>query len=176
MSESLAERVGAYSRPSVEERFWSKVKKTETCWLWTGGLTDTGYGQFFPSGRRQVRAHRFAYELLVGPVPEGLFLDHVKARGCRNRHCVNPAHLEPVTNRVNVLRGEGPTAVNALKSHCHRGHPYDADTYITPQGWRRCRICKRASDRVASPHAPAEPLPGPQIEASGEDGALGDEG
>lgn len=161
-----------------EQRFWAKVDRRGPgeCWLWTAARGRNGYGTFHTGGsaanRRTVYVHRWVYENTVGPISDGLTIDHL----CRNRRCVNPAHLEPVTNRVNVLRGEGPTAVNALKSHCHRGHPYDADTYITPQGWRRCRICKRASDRVASPHAPAEPLPGPQIEASGEDGALGDEG
>lgn len=85
------------------QRFWAKVTKTETCWLWTGSLTHDGYGRFrLPTGH--VLAHRWSYEQLVGPIPEGLVLDHVHKRGCRHRNCVNPAHLEPVTNAVNVAR------------------------------------------------------------------------
>lgn len=83
----------------VAERFWAKVHKTDSCWLWTASLT-FGYGSFW-DGKGQVRAHRFAYELLVDPIPEGLQLDHL----CRIRHCVNPDHLEAVTNAENVQRG-----------------------------------------------------------------------
>jgi hypothetical protein len=93
-----------------EQRFWTMVSKTETCWLWTGGLS-RGYAMFWLDGKN-VKAHRFAYELLVGPIPEGLVLDHVVARGCKWRHCVNPAHLEPVTERVNILRGDSPLAAS----------------------------------------------------------------
>ena len=88
-------------------------------------------------------AHRFAYELLVGPIPEGLTLDHVKARGCTSTLCVNPAHLEPVTNEVNILRGIGFPALNAGKSTCPKGHPYsEGNTYLW-HGSRYCRICQR---------------------------------
>lgn len=97
-----------------EQRFWAFVEKTETCWLWTGG-TNEGYGVLWLNGKN-VKAHRFAYELLVGPIPDGLVLDHVVARGCQWRHCVNPAHLEPVTERVNILRGSSPLAV-AWRQH-----------------------------------------------------------
>jgi len=122
--------------------FWSKVSiGTEGgCWFWMGTKAG-GYGRFYnPAQRRVVPAHRFAYENRIGPIPEGLTLDHL----CRNRSCVNPKHLEPVTNKENVLRGEGPTAKNKRKTHCTRGHAYDEEnTYIRPNGRRRCRACDR---------------------------------
>ena len=119
----------------------------EQCWPWIGGKA-TGYGRFEPDAtrhpppRRQVAAHRFAYELLVGPIPEGLTLDHL----CGNTLCVNPAHLEPTTMRENILRGvTSAAAVNARKTHCSHGHPYDDEnTYLvrTQNGTvRKCRTC-----------------------------------
>src|SRR6266496_2265386 len=88
-------------------RFWAKVDRSggsRACWLWTGKTGRDGYGRIGLGGRGalvRVRAHRFAYELLIGPIPDGLQIDHL----CRVRHCVNPAHLEPVTQRENILRG-----------------------------------------------------------------------
>lgn len=92
-------------RRTPVERFWSKVDKTQTCWLWTGTATPKGYGQFAPH-RVHVYAHRYAYELMVGPIPEGLTIDHVAERGCRSRRCVNPAHLEVVTRGENTRRAD----------------------------------------------------------------------
>lgn len=133
-----------HRRKSPEERFWAKVQKTETCWLWTGAKETRGYGHFTLGGRtdrRIVKAHRYAYELLVGPIPEGLTLDHL----CRVRWCVRPDHLEPATNRENQLRGDGQGGRNARKTHCPKGHPYDeANTYIDSLGRRVCRQCRRA--------------------------------
>lgn len=96
--------------PTAEERFWSKVDTDGPggCWLWTGALNADGYGSFQVESRRSIGVHRYAYELLVGPIPAGLELDHVKAQGCRHRHCVNPAHLEPVTHEENVRRSNLP--------------------------------------------------------------------
>lgn len=123
-------------------RFWAGVEKTETCWLWTGYIRkNDGYGLFF-DGKRQVLVHRFAYELLVGPIPSGLDLDHVRARGCTHRNCVRPDHLEPVTPWENMRRGDAPAAVNLRKTHCKRGHEFSADnTRISKNGKRHCRIC-----------------------------------
>jgi hypothetical protein len=133
-----------------EERFWPKVSKTPTCWLWQGALYRSGYGAFRYEGQMRV-AHRFAYARLVAPIPDGLQLDHL----CRVRHCVNPAHLEPVTARVNLLRGEGATAANAAKTRCEQGHELTPEnTYVVPptqalpNGGRRCRTCKRQNDRA----------------------------
>lgn len=124
--------------PTPDQRFWAKVDKTETCWLWTAGLNRHGYGQFKLNGRTRT-AHRLAYEWLVGEIPEGLHLDHL----CRVRHCVNPDHLEPVTCRVNLLRGETLQARNAAKTHCPQGHPYDR----LRAGRRVCSICRRDAMR-----------------------------
>lgn len=131
-----------------EMRFWAKVVKTATCWLWQGQLNANGYGVFHPIRAQQVYAHRFAYELLVGPIPEGKILDHVKARGCNNRNCVNPAHLEPVTRVENTQRGEGIGVQNARKTHCVHGHAFTEDnTTIRPGGSRQCRTCARLRDK-----------------------------
>lgn len=128
--------------PPVEVRFWAKVRKGAECWEWVGAHTSRGYGNFW-SGSRYVAAHIFAYSLLVGSVPRGLDLDHL----CRNRSCVNPEHLEPVTRRENTLRGETPAARNARKTHCLRGHVFDeANTYRSKRG-RGCRACRNASSR-----------------------------
>jgi hypothetical protein len=134
------------------DRFWPKVDRSGTCWLWTSKINNRGYGLFSLNGR-MVAAHRVAYELLVGPIPEGHDVDHVRERGCVNRHCVNPSHLEPVTHRENLLRGSGFAAVNAAKTHCPRGHEYTPEnTYVNPHpdGGRICRTCKRDRDRRRS--------------------------
>ncbi len=87
-----------------------------------------------------MRAHRFAYELLVGPIPDGLVIDHL----CRVRHCVNPAHMEPVTRWENTLRGGSFSAVAARQTHCVNGHPFDEEnTHVDRRGFRRCRACNR---------------------------------
>lgn len=123
-----------------QDRFWSKVDKTETCWLWTASLGD-GYGRFRNDGLQDM-AHRVAYRLLVGPIPDGLTVDHL----CRTRRCVNPAHMELVTSVENVMRGESPHARNARKTHCKHGHPFHGDNLVvlkSPLGARGCRACNR---------------------------------
>lgn len=124
------------------------------CWIWYGAMDSQGYGRvtFRVDGRRVwTGAHRAFYEGFVGPIPEGLDLDHL----CRVRACVNPAHLEPVTRSVNLKRGEagglrekGPSAINAAKTHCKRGHPFnEANTYREKSGARHCRTCGREGKR-----------------------------
>lgn len=129
---------------AIRRRFEDRVRKTSGCWLWRGNLGASGYGRFkFVGG--EAKAHRVSYELSVGPIPEGLVLDHL----CRNTWCVNPRHLEPVTNRENTLRGIGAPAVNARKTHCNEGHPLSGDNlriYVDSYGeHRRCLKCKRAN-------------------------------
>lgn len=102
------------------------------CIIWAGRLNCYGYGKI-----GAVYAHRQAYERAIGPIPDGMVIDHL----CRVHACVNPEHLEAVSNAENILRGVSPSALNARKTHCPRGHPYDAqNTYRTPRG-RHCRAC-----------------------------------
>lgn len=127
--------------PSISSRFWSKVNKTETCWLWTGAGSQSGlgHGRFALTHDKLVGAHRFAYEACIGVIPEGRQLDHL----CRNPSCVRPDHLEIVTPHENTMRGLGPAARNARTTECRRGHPYDeANTYIH-RGRRYCRQCRK---------------------------------
>lgn len=115
------------------------------CWIWRLGAIGGGYGVRVVDGRPRL-VHRLHYEELVGPIPEGLVIDHL----CRTPRCVNPGHLEPVTQRENVLRGDSPHAQNARKTHCPQGHPYDnGNTYRIPAtGHRKCLVCKRAQQRA----------------------------
>lgn len=131
MSEQPRKRLSGPPR----ERILQRTDRSGECWLWTGQLDQAGYAKVKIDGRMQ-KGHRVAYQAWVGPIPEGLQLDHL----CRVRRCVNPAHLEPVTNRENTLRGENIVGINAAKTHCKRGHPFDeANTRV----WRNSRICKQ---------------------------------
>lgn len=130
------------------ERFWSHVDKDGPggCWLWTGNLNHLGYARYFitvaPKTRISVPAHQFAYEALVGPAPDGLEPDHL----CRVRHCVNPAHVEWVTHRENVLRGTSFMATKAAQETCVNGHPFTEENIYRRPGrptWRACRQCLR---------------------------------
>ncbi|WP_082495325.1 HNH endonuclease signature motif containing protein [Aeromicrobium sp. Leaf291] len=148
MSEQVDAMAPGGVMPSLSEsdqrRFWQKVRKTQTCWLWTAQVSNQGYGSFYvrlPKGWRIRRAHRVAWWLLRGPVPGELVLDHI----CRVRRCVNPDHLEVVTPSTNTLRGIGPTAINARKTHCKRGHEFTPENIIPQNGgrYRACRQCAR---------------------------------
>lgn len=146
-----------------EVRFWPKVDKDGPipeyaphlgpCWLWLAAQNGQGYGVFRLPDRRNVRAHRWAYEALVGPIPDRLQLDHL----CRIRHCVNPAHLEIVTNAENARRGlPGDRSLRkVLITHCPQSHEYtEVNTYYEPQnGARQCRECRRERSRKAAAKA-----------------------
>lgn len=132
-------------RPKVtpEQRFWPKVNKTDTCWLWLGACYGFGYGKFRDG--KMHSAHRWAYEYLVGPVPKGLHLDHL----CRVPACVNPAHLEPVTPGENTARGIGVCWMKQrAKTHCPQGHPYDDANTFTYKNHRYCKECHRTRERL----------------------------
>lgn len=110
------------------------------CWNWQRYVTAYGYGltTIHARGRRvSVHAHRVSYQAFVGPIPDGLQLDHL----CRNRRCVNPAHLEPVTCQVNLLRGETRAAANAAKTRCPQGHEYTPENLRPKRYGRSCRQC-----------------------------------
>jgi len=137
--------VAAHAPAEVQAatRFWADVQVggSDECWPWTGVLTDEGYGRFWVSRSSRPMAHRVAYQALVGPVPDGMQLDHL----CRNRACCNPEHLEPVSSAENTRRGESPAALNRRKTHCHRGHPLTPDNVYerTDRPGRMCRQCRR---------------------------------
>ena len=135
-------------RLSAVNRFQANVSKLPSgCWEWTASCYQNGYGSFYYAGRK-IKAHRFAYETLVGVIPKGLEIDHL----CRNRRCVNPAHMELVTRSENILRGLLPgigRAYQQNKTYCPNGHPYnEANTYlrIDRQG-RECRTCRIEASR-----------------------------
>lgn len=128
--------------PRLPGRFWSKVKPCPMsgCWLWTASTGRCGYGSF-RLDKKNRKAHRVSYQFLVGEVPSGLQLDHL----CRTRCCVNPEHLEAVTARVNVLRGEGQAGKSARATACRNGHEYVAGSYRTNARQQRiCLACDRA--------------------------------
>lgn len=140
-----------YVPRTEQERFWSKVDKTGGCWLWTGPQAGRGFRErksygVFSIGERKVYAHRYAYELLVGPIPDDLELDHL----CRVKFCVNPAHLEAVTADVNKARA---LPFRKPRTHCPKGHPYVGDnvTRYGRVGALRCRACTRDYEETRRP-------------------------
>jgi hypothetical protein len=136
-------RVQKRTKLSNAERFWRHVLKTDTCWLWTGHKTPSGYGTFSMQSEpryKTICAHHF----LVGKPLEGHVYDHL----CRERSCVRPDHLEMVTHRVNILRGIGLAAKFVQRTHCKNGHPFDSsNTRLSKGGGRICRTCQRARNR-----------------------------
>lgn len=126
-----------------QQRFWQKVNKTDTCWNWNKELDKNGYGRF-QVNRIGIRAHRYSYELVMGKIPKGLVIDHL----CRNPKCVNPKHLEAVTNKENILRGNGVAAINSVKTKCIHGHELLGNNLIVQKnGKRNCKECGRIAAR-----------------------------
>lgn len=125
----IAERMARLSMPIPESG----------CIIWMGSINWGGYGRFAPTPGRNTGAHRVAYELAKGPIPEGLQIDHK----CRVRSCINPDHLEAVTFKENILRGVSPSAKHAKKTHCPNGHPYDRQT----KRKRWCQVCVNVKSR-----------------------------
>ena len=131
-----------------EKRFAAKyqIDPITGCWVWKAAIGNRGYG-VFNVHYRLVLAHRYSFELFRGPIPEGMVLDHL----CRNRPCVNPAHLEPVTTLVNTMRGDLPRLVaakNLARTHCKNGHPFSPEnTAVYADGFRVCRTCQRETAR-----------------------------
>jgi len=132
----------------AKENFLSKILKTKTCWEWTGCISPQGYGVFSYWDKKSQRgvskpAHRISWELFRNEIPKDLTIDHI----CRNRKCVNPDHLEPVSMKTNIRRGISPSAINFRKKKCIRGHVFQ----IRNNGYRDCSAChviRKAKRRV----------------------------
>ena len=141
---------------TVLDRFMAKVEKTETCWIWKGARNRHGYGKISVGGQPRL-AHRVAYGLLVGPIADGLELDHL----CRTPACVNPDHLEAVAHRTNILRGVSLNAQRAAQTHCIRGHALEGDNLdpaaLAKRGHRHCLTCRRERDRERHHRNQADP-------------------
>lgn len=134
--------------PEQLDKFWYRVEvhQPSGCWQWRGTIERWGYGQFSLGKKAgKFRAHRVAYSVLIGPVPDGMQLDHL----CRNNGCVNPDHLQVTTGRINTLRGYGTSGMNARKTHCKRGHELSGDNIYQYGNRRSCKLCKTVTSRAA---------------------------
>lgn len=144
------------TRPSFAERVFTYVDAFGDCWEWTGATKD-GYGVVGRGGRAagNEQTHRAVWQMLVGPIPEGLELDHL----CRNHSCCNPDHLEPVTPAVNKARGFGISILYSKRETCAFGHPLDGRTRDSKSGKqiRYCKTCKREKIRLAYIPRPRPP-------------------
>jgi len=138
----------------LEQRFRDRiiVQRFTNCWLWSGAVDKNGYGQYTIKDK-SIKAHRHAYETIIGPISEGNVIDH----GCRTRCCVNPRHMEAVTNRENVLRGLSFAVTNKRKTHCKRGHALSGPNLLLVRHGRSCKTCQLAAKRkhMAKPEVKA---------------------
>lgn len=157
----MRNQYSTYAPEQHLERFWSKVNKNGPipsyrpdlgpCWIWLSAQRE-GYGRFGINGK-VVQAHRHAYELIIGPIPAGLDLDHL----CRVPICVNPAHMEPVTRQINLLRGIGIPAILAARDRCKNGHVYNETNLRIYKGIRFCRTCRNTYARTWYGRSRAKP-------------------
>ena len=140
--------------PADQYRFFSRIERRHggECWPWIGCVTNRGYG-LISIGGHPVAPHRLAFEIFCELIPAGLQIDHMCHNGsgcpggsaCLHRRCCNPEHLEAVPGPVNTARGQSPSALNARKTHCGKGHEFTPEnTYISGKGGRECRTCRRA--------------------------------
>lgn len=142
----------------IHDRFWEKVTRNsdDACWTWNAGVMSAGYGMFHPVKLQSVLAHRFAYEITIGPIAQGMHLDHTCHNDegcppgfCEHRLCVNPSHLEPVTSRTNVNRSHNS---NIRKTHCPKGHEYTPENVRLQvkknTTCRKCITCERQRDAL----------------------------
>ena len=147
---------GFHWLPGDEDKFDDRVRKTENHWLWIGHVNkQDGYGRFKP--RHNVKpelAHVLAYERWIGPVPDGMVIDHV-GHPFALRRCIKPEHLEAITHPENARRGDSPAGINARKTHCETCTlPLDgANLHVTHEGWRLCLNCRRRRHREAKARA-----------------------
>ena len=140
------------SQIPLQDRLEASIERESNsdCWLWTKHITSNGYAQMrigckADNDRKNVYAHRVSYEIYKGKIPNGLTIDHL----CRVRSCVNPDHLEAVTLRENLARGETLAARNLAKTHCPRGHRYDDEnTHTDKNGRRHCLACNRMRQKI----------------------------
>lgn len=149
---------GLAKRRPWDEAFWARVDKNGPggCWLWTGHLQPSGYARTrTPSGSSRA-VHLIVYEMLVGPIPHGMQIDHVchtracnGGSSCAHRRCCNPQHLQPVTPLQNLARSSNFIATNLMTSHCPRGHPYSGENLrVNSRGARECRTCRNEEMRL----------------------------
>jgi hypothetical protein len=150
MANGMTRRGRPRAGTSQMQRFCSYIRLSNDCWEWADTKVKNGYAQFILTKRQKVYAHRFSYERFVSAIPHGMQIDHI----CRNRGCINPGHMRVLTNRENVIIGIGPTALNAQKTHCKRGHELSGHNLRLLGGPSRggyvsrdCRQCRRDREK-----------------------------